>query len=212
MILKVETLRPTDRVGFNQMLGIYRASIESSEQKPPETIAALLQDKRYSILAASNEAGVIGFAMSFFPEGQDFWLLEYMAVDARARSSGVGVALFRAALSAGRNHGPCVLEVDQPGAPVSATNDPAARLRFYAREGCRRVEGLSYILPLDVGGQPPPMHLLVHGLRDQASLPAATLRRWISTIYTDVYSCTAHDARIDRMMSTLGLQVALATL
>jgi hypothetical protein len=82
MMLKVETLRPTDRVGFNQMLGIYRASIESSEQKPPETIAALLQDKRYSILAASNEAGVIGFAMSFFPEGQDFWLLEYMAVDA----------------------------------------------------------------------------------------------------------------------------------
>jgi hypothetical protein len=74
------------------------------------------------------------------------------------------------------------------------------------------VEGLSYILPLDVGGQPPPMHLLVHGLRDQASLPAATLRRWISAIYTDVYSCTAHDARIDRMMSTLGLQVALATL
>jgi GNAT superfamily N-acetyltransferase len=212
MTLNVETLGRDDRAGFDQMLGIYRASIESSEQKPPETIAGLLQDKRYSILVARNAASVIGFAMSFLPESQDFWLLEYMAVDARARSSGVGVALFRAALSAGHSHGPCVLEVDQPGAPASANNDPAARLRFYARQGCRRVQGLSYILPLDVAGQPPPMHLLVHGLRDQASLPAATLRRWLSTIYTDVYACAAHDPRIDRMLSTLGPEVALAPL
>ncbi len=56
------------------------------------------------------------------------------------------------------------------------------------------------------------MYLLVHGLRDQASLPAATLRRWLSTIYTEVYTCAPHDARIDRMLSTLGPEVALAPL
>lgn len=206
---------PGDTTTFEQVLAIYQDSIERSEQKSADAIAALVADSHYDVLAASDQSGVTGFAMSFFPSDGGFWLLEYMAISVRCRSSGIGRTLFQGALAAGSARAgghPCVLEVDQPGGIVSATNDPVKRLRFYARQGCRRLEGLDYILPLETAGKPPAMHLLVHGLDGQNEVSRATVHRWLEVIYLEVYGCAAQDPRIDTMLSRLGDSVPLVGL
>jgi hypothetical protein len=46
------------------------------------------------LIAIYQASSVIGFAIVFVPVGEDFWLLEYMAVDAAERSGGHGYAIF----------------------------------------------------------------------------------------------------------------------
>lgn len=203
---------PQDRTTFQKLLTIYQEAIEIREQKSAAAIAALLLDKRYIIVVSRTNQDVTGFAIAFFPENESFWLLEYMAVAAHVRSKGIGSALFRATLSiAGARTGghPCLLEVDQPGATVSATNDPERRLRFYARLDCRRLAGLNYILPLEAPGIPPLMYLLIHGLNGENSVPKASVRSWLSTIYADVYGCAKDDPRIAVMLSKLPVNIEL---
>lgn len=211
MELAIEQLAPDDAQGLAQMLSIYRDAIEPSEQKTADTVANVLTDKRYIVLVARGEGGVRGFAILFVPPGDDFWLLEYIATS--VRSQGLGGRLFQAAIGAAfdrNSHAVGVFEVDQSGGAVSEHNDQISRLRFYARLGCRRIEGLNYILPLETAGVPPPMMLLVHGLDGQTEVGRERVRGWLSTIYRDVYGCPADDPRIDAMLSLAGPGLQLA--
>lgn len=212
--LDIAKLAPDDPVGFASMLAIYQQAIEPSEQKPAAEIAAIVANPRYCVLVLRVNGEVRGFAISYFPD-DDFWLLEYVAVDATVRSHGFGRALFFAARNAAEEraaNAPCVLEVDAPKPDMAPTNNVARRFRFYAALGCRRIEGLDYILPLTANGPPPPMTLLVHGLDGSDTLPKAQLARWLRTIYPEVYAQPADDSRIVTMLSPLPSQVPLALL
>jgi GNAT superfamily N-acetyltransferase len=213
MDTSVTPVDPEDRVTYRQLLSIYQEAIEPSEQKPADAIAAMLRDKRYSVIVSRTGADVTGLAMAFFPENGDFWLLEYVAVDTQLRSRGIGDVLFREVLSVAKSrigNYPCILEVDQLGAAVSISNDLEKRMRFYARQGCRRLDGLSYILPLDVAGTPPSMYLLVHGLNGQNKVPKLLVRSWLSSIYSEVYECIHDDPRIEMMLKQLGPTIELS--
>ncbi len=204
-------LAPGDRSGFDAMLRIYQRSIEPSEQKSASEIAAIAGNPSYSILVLSVNGEVRGFSISFFPSG-DFWLLEYLAVDESLRSHGFGRTLFLAAKNAAyeRNpNAPCILEVDDPSAGPTPDNNAARRFRFYRGLGCRRIEGLDYILPLAANGTPPRMTLLVHGIDDRDTLPKGQLARWLETIYRDVYARHSNDPRLVTMMSPLPDNVCL---
>ena len=212
MTTVIERMSPDDDAGWRLVLAIYRDAIEPSEQKPSDQVRKLASHPAYEVLVARRDGAVAGFAMQMFPSTGDFWLLEYVAVDRTQRSSGLGAELFRAALEAGvrRLPGvPAVLEVDQPGTQVSPGNDAARRLQFYARQGCRTVEGLTYVLPLATAGTPPPMQLLVQGLPGIDALPVATVKRWLTTLYVEVYGCEATDPRIEAMLATAGDHLAL---
>lgn len=211
----VAPVSPEDSAAFQALLAIYQEAIEKSEQKPPDAVAALLRDERYMFLVSRTGREITGFAIIFFPPDSDFWLLEYMAVAATARSTGIGGKLFQDTLVFGRTRSggnPCLLEVDQPNAPVSPSNDPRRRLQFYAANGCRRLVGLNYILPLDVAGTPPPMQLLVHGLDGSSDVPVAVVRVWLSTLYSQVYGCAPDDPRIDVMLDRMKAHIRLAPL
>ena len=204
--MHISRIEAGDQRRLQGLLGIYRASIEPSEQKPPHVLDGMLLDPRYAFLALEHGEDVCGFAIVFVPATRDFWLLEFMAVDAAHRGEGFGEALLRASVAYGGSLVPGaigVLEVDEPGGLVSPGNDPVARLRFYARQGCRKVEGLRYILPLDVAGTPPPMQLLVHASANVRCLRKDKLRTWLVTLYVDVYGQSRADARIDAMLSPL---------
>lgn len=214
MSILIHQLPAEDEAGFVQMLEIYQNSIERSEQKPAAKVRALLTDPRYLVLVARMDERVIGFSMSFLAPADGFWLLEYMAVSSTARSTGIGARLFHATASAAGWRMPNavgLLEVDEPGAAVSATNDPAARLRFYSRVGCRRIGEFTYILPLDHNGPPPPMMLLFVGDATTMSLPRDRVRGWLSTVYRDVYGCSPDDPRIDTMLSHSSPSLQLRT-
>ena len=209
----IAVLAQDDRAGFEQMSRIYQRSIELSEQKSAAEIAATVADPQYSVLVLRVNREVRGFAIFCFL-ASDIWLLEYLAVDDALRSRGNGTALFLAAKHAADARNPsaqCVLEVDRP-APVAAPGDDRARrLSFYRALGCRRIEGLDYILPLTANGKPPPMMLLVHGL-DGPTLPKAKLAHWLGAIYANVYAQLPGDRRIADMLSSLPEQVPLISL
>lgn len=191
---------------------IYRDAIEPSEQKSQALLRSHLDDRRYGFLVAEAEERVAGFAMVFIPEESDFWLLEYMAVDADVRSAGVGSLLFQAAVDlAGQRvpDAPGLLEVDAPHAQLTPSSPIRRRLSFYARKGCRLIDDLNYILPLSHAGMPPPMWLLLHGYRDRDTIGKTTLERWLATLYRDVYSRPTTDERLARMASRLPDRVGL---
>jgi hypothetical protein len=49
------------------------------------------------------------------------------------------------------------------------------------------IDGLDYILPLNVSGAPPAMTLLTHGLEADATVSKERVHEWLRTIYVDVY-------------------------
>ena len=184
----------------------YAAAIEPSEQKPPELLRRHVGDDRYSFLVAEIDGEVVGFAAVFVPSSRDFWLLEYLAVDASRRSAGLGAILFDAAVARARDIVPVtfgLLEVDAADAIVGEGNDIPRRLLFYARKRCRKIEGLRYLLPLLLRGTPPTMQLLVHGRPDQSSIVRSTLHDWLVTLYVEVDHQPDDDPGLARMTAHL---------
>lgn len=197
-------LAPDDGEAFDQLVAIYQAAIVASEQKSPAELREMLRNPRYRMLVARDASGtILGFAILYFPLAGEFWLLEYMAVDTRLRSRGLGGRIFAAAKQLATSlagSAPCVLEVDQPRAGI-ADDDTSRRLRFYHRLGCRKVAHLNYVLPLRAHGTPPPMWLLVHGLEGRDFLSADEIEAWLRAIYVEVYARQPDDPRIITMMS-----------
>ncbi len=211
MTVSIVPLRSCSDRRFDAVTNIYRDAIEPSEQKSLPQLRAQLDDPRYACLLAETAAGeVVGFAITFIPHTKDFWLLEYVAVDGNARSSGLGSKLLHAAVAYASEHAPDapgILEVDAPRDGLDAASQIRRRLDFYARHGCRRIEGLSYILPLSHAGTPPPMQLLLLARGD--TIDKMQLRRWLTTLYRDVYAQSSDDGRLERMLSHLPDSIAL---
>lgn len=212
MGLMISELATGDRQRFHALLHIYQESIEPSEQKPPEAIAKLLENDTHKFLVATKEETVVGFAMLFFPSGVECWLLDYMATQSTIRSSGVGAALFAAATDAAqqwRGSSVGLMEIDKPlvGTPNFGTS--LRRQSFYAKCGCRRIAGLDYLLPQVGVGSPPPMQLVLYQTAPSASIGKAVLGSWLSALYSQLYSCSAEDPRITRMLSSLPSAIEL---
>ncbi|MBA4172079.1 MAG: hypothetical protein C0511_05355 [Hyphomicrobium sp.] len=211
--MTIEKFNPTSQSDADRLIGIYQSSIERSEQKPEAALRCLLTDQRYDVLVARDDHGcIVGFAMNFYPHTRDFWLLEYMAVEKAQRSAGQGTALFQGAVEWASRRlpmAPGLLEVDVPPPDAPVDDDRVRRLRFYARHDCRGVIGLDYLLPLDAGGVPPPMMLLVIDPLARANWPAAMVCSWIETMYTEVYGQRPNDARISTMCAALGNPVVV---
>lgn len=212
---KFTVLRSARSRAFTALLDIYRGSIEVSEQKTPDALAAAVRDPRYRFVAAERGGAVVGFAICFRPDDAPFWLLEYMATDQAQRSAGLGGAMFAWCRGAYAEDGVsiAVLEVDAPeGGPKRTARDRTRRLAFYARQGCRVLDGLAYELPLATQGKPPPMLLLAHAPARVKTVSKARLRGWLKQIYVEVYGTAPDDPRISRMVSPLPANVPLALL
>lgn len=199
-----EPLAAADSSSFEEFYRIYKESIAVREQKPRDQIAALIERPDYRLLLARRSGRIVGFSVVFLPRHEPFALLEYMAIQEAERSGGIGAELFRRSLL----DRPVLLEVDSDQSGDWAINH--RRILFYRRLGCRRVEGLSYILPLPLEGPPPEMDLMIHVPPATDRLSKSELERWLKVIYRDVYGCSADDFRIDQMMESVADPVGIA--
>jgi len=215
MAIAIKALSTDDDRSLAEVIRIYQSAIEPSEQKPPETLEAMVGDPRYMVLAASDGALVVGFSISFFPSTKSFWLLEYMAVDALVRSRGLGAQLFRETIRRGTArllHSPCLLEVDRPP-PAGGTDDEKwRRLQFYRRQGCLALEPLDYILPLEFAGSPPPMKILVCGADVGARFDREWVKNVLAALYAEVYDVPTSDPRFTSMIAGLPESLELSVL
>lgn len=190
-----ELLDAADGAAFEDLYRIYTESIAAGEQKSRDQIATSAGRPDYRFLLARRNGRVTGFSILFLPAGEPFALLEYLAVRLEDRSGGVGAELFRRNLPDRF----VLVEVDSERSGDREINQ--RRIRFYRRLGCRRVEGISYILPLS--GSPPEMELMIHVPLAIDHLSKSMLENWLRVIYRDVYGCPPEDPRIVRMLESV---------
>ncbi|HWJ69680.1 MAG TPA: GNAT family N-acetyltransferase [Sphingobium sp.] len=194
---------PAQRAAF---FAIYHEALPPSERKADDDILVQAERDDGVLELAELDGVAVGFLILYRARAQPIALLEYLGVAANARSGGLGAQLFAriAELSAGRT---LLIEVETDRETDAPDIDQRIRRkRFYARQGCRQLAHLAYVMP-PVGPQaPPPMDLLV--LTDRALVERTTLQAWLDDIYRHVYDQRQDDPMIARMTDGLPDQLA----
>jgi hypothetical protein len=200
-------LESCDGETLRQLYAIYTTSIAVREQKPEAWIATMIGAPQYRVWIAKEGGLVRGFSILFLPVIEGFALLEYMAVALERRNRGLGGELFRRsvehAVTPDGRRVPVLLEIDSDREESSDRAMRTRRERFYRRLGCARITGLKYLMPLPGEGPAPEMDLMVYCAEPLGRLRRSELKRWLETIYRDVYRCSPADLRIGQMLHDL---------
>lgn len=196
---------------FEEFYWIYEKSIDIRERKPRVQISDTTTKPDYKILLLKRNSVVVGFSILFCSTIESFCLLEYMAVHPSYRNLGLGRELFLHTVNdVASNCGavPILLEVDSDREQSADLEIRKRRQCFYRRLGCRRIGGLSYVLPLRGEGLPPQMDLMIY-FPGSFVLKRHQLEKWLKVIYKKVYNCSYDDPRILHMMEVIGDPVNL---
>jgi GNAT superfamily N-acetyltransferase len=203
----LEQLESVHGEPFRQLYSIYAASITPREQKPEAWIRAMVVAPDYRVYVTKAAGRVLGFSILFLRPVENFSLLEYMAVAPEQRSKGLGSTLFQqtvalAVAPQGANL-PVLLEIDSDREASSDQAIRTRRERFYRRLGCVKISGLQYLMPLQGVGPAPEMDLMTYWAESLGRLARDDLKRWLQTMYRDVYRCSPDDPRIRQMLEPL---------
>lgn len=195
---------------FADLVRIYTEAHPASERKRPALLAQMIEQPKYLFLVAIEAESVVGFAIALAFQDADAGLLEYMAVDARYRSQGIGRELFIAVTEQEAFAKRFLLaEVDSDKQPSEERAERTRRKGFYRRLGCREVEGLQYLMPPVSAATPPPMDLFVYRKGLPEAVQRGEIQRWLESIYSEVYGLGVDDPRIASMVVSLPLQPRL---
>jgi GNAT superfamily N-acetyltransferase len=200
--MHIAPLEINDRERFDAFYAIYRVSFPLSEQKSYEELLRMGSLASYTIFTAQNNEEILGFCIMFHDREVDFYLLEYMAIDAQKRSLGLGSKLFRTStqhLIHAYGLKPLVIEIDSPEKPSDEQHTREKREQFYRKQGARKIDSFDYILPLKSDETPPPMELLVYH-PSLTHISKEQLRCWLEALYANVYGCDKDDVRIAVML------------
>jgi GNAT superfamily N-acetyltransferase len=196
--LAIEPLYVGHGADADALIALYRQAIPARERKHDDVIRGMASSPDHRLAVAKQGGELVGFFVLF--RGERLALLEYMAVADARRGAGLGAALYRAARTAAGAR-PLLIEVESDRGAVPDLAVRRKRLAFYRKLGCRRVDGLDYLLPLPGEGAPPTMDLLVDGAGD--AVPPATVAAWLREVYAGVYGCGGDDRRLRTMIASL---------
>lgn len=199
----LRTATPAQRAAF---FGLYHEALPPSERKADAVILAQAERDDCIVELAETDGAAVGFLILYRAQAHAMALLEYLGVAATARSGGLGARLFAriAALSAGRT---LLIEVEtdrEPDAPD--IEQRRRRKRFYARQGCRQLAHLVYVMPA-VGNEAPPLMDML-AITEHEAVARATLQTWLTDIYRQVYGQPQDDPMIARMIDGLPERLA----
>lgn len=204
MTIEFKTLRDDKGSEFEQLDAIYCEAIPSSERKPRDSLAAMVRFPSYRLIVGILDEKVVAFSILYLFANPLFALLEYMAVDHTIRGQGLGSATFHEStrlITAELGSVPVLLEVDSDREDAVDRDNRLRRVEFYRKLGCRRIDGLDYILPLETGEQPPLMDLMIWQEPVPSSLSAVALQSLLREVYVNVYHCHSDDKRISDMLA-----------
>jgi len=125
--IRISQLEPDDAAGLDHVYALYREAILRTEQRPEAEFRALIQRPDYRFVVARLDEVIIGFAVSWVPEGGDFWLFEYAAVTPEARGNKIGSHLLLASRQLIGIERTALIEVDAN----TGSEEQAKRLEFY---------------------------------------------------------------------------------
>jgi GNAT superfamily N-acetyltransferase len=202
MALHVKALEQNDSKEFDGFYAIYSTSFPLCEQKSRDALFAMQHASFYTIFLAYNDEKIVGFCIMYHPHDDDFFLLEYMAVDERLRGIGLGSTLLQSSIDQlFKTHGTraLLIEIDSPEKSSAEQEIREKREVFYRRLGALKIDPFDYILPSQTSELAPPMELLVYHptLREVSK---ESLQTWLEKLYVDVYGCSKTDPRIAHML------------
>ena len=202
MALKVHALEQNNTHEFDGFYAIYSVSFPLSEQKSRDALLQMVHTSFYTIYLAYNDEKIVGFCIMYHPHNEDFFLLEYMAIDEKERGIGLGSTLLKNSIEHLFNtHGirALLIEIDSPEKDSNEKEIRKKREQFYRRLGALKIDPFDYILALQSSEEAPAMELLVyHPYMKEVS--KETLHLWLEKLYTDVYGCSKNDSRIAHML------------
>ncbi len=200
---KVEPADKNNTQLVERVYQIYSESIAVREQKPKSKFIECFKKSNYFNFVIRNELNeIVGFTMFFTDPPLKFSLLEYMAVDQKFRSAGLGSKLLAESFEHCfkiANIKQVIIELDSPQEACADQKIREKRFQFYARLGCKEIDGLNYILPLPGEGALPQMILLMYEKVDSKEISSSELQQVVSKIYTEVYDCSPSDPRLSQM-------------
>lgn len=202
MALHVKALSPGDMTNFDGIYAIYSLAFPKSEQKPKDALIKMFHSPSYTFYLAFNDEKALGFCVMYHPKNDNFFLLEYMAIEENQRDSGIGSLLLAYSIEQlFKTHGERTLlvEIDAPLCSLEKQEIHQKREQFYRRFGFLKIDPFNYVLALKSDELPPPMKLLVYDLNVD-SISKATLLHWLERLYVDVNDCSIHDPRIAQML------------
>ena len=202
MALSIKTLSHQNTSEFDGFYAIYSRAFPLSEQKSRDALVAMQQASCYTIYLAYDDEKIVGFCIMYHPYNEDFFLLEYMAIDEKKRSLGFGSTLLTHSIEQlFATHGTRIIliEIDAPKEASLEQTICTKREEFYRRLGALKIESFEYILPLQLHGKPPPMKLLVY-CPTVCTLSKKMLQTWLEKLYMGVYGCSKNDPRITQML------------
>ena len=203
MALHVKALTREDAQEFDGFYAIYSTAFPRSEQKSRDALLQMQHASFYTIYLAYNDEKNVGFCIMYHPYDEDFFLLEYMAVDENQRGIGLGSTLLKNSIEQlFETHGTraLLIEIDSPEKSSVEQEIREKREAFYRRLGALKIDPFDYILPSQTSELAPPMELLVYHptLRE---ISKETLQTWLEKLYVDVYGCSKTDSRIAHMLA-----------
>jgi hypothetical protein len=142
--------------------------------------------------------------MMYHPHNDNFFLLEYMAIDPQKRSKGLGSFLLQHSIQLlfkAYETRPILIEIDSPEQASEEQEIRERREAFYRKMGALKIEPFDYILPLQGEQTPPPMELLVYH-PNMREVSKERLQIWLEKLYTGVYGCPKNDPRIAFMLKS----------
>lgn len=202
MALHVKALEHTNSEEFDGFYAIYSTAFPLCEQKSRDALLAMQHATFYTIYLAYNDEKIVGFCIMYHPHNEDFFLLEYMAVDESLRGIGLGSTLLQSSIDhLFKTHGTraLLIEIDSPEKSSKEQEIREKREEFYRRLGALKIDPFDYILPSQTSELAPPMELLVYHptLREVSK---ESLQTWLEKLYENVYGCTKDDPRIASML------------
>jgi len=174
MALHVKALERQNATEFDGFYAIYSSSFPLCEQKSRDALLAMQHASFYTIYLALNDEKIVGFCIMYHPKNDNFFLLEYMAIDAHQRGIGLGSTLLKNSINQlFKTHGirALLIEIDSPEKASSEQAICEKRELFYRHIGALKIDPFDYILPLQTHEVAPPMELLVFHptMRDMVS-------------------------------------------
>lgn len=202
MALHVKALEHNNSEEFDGFYAIYSTSFPLSEQKSRDALLTMQHATFYTIYLAYNDEKIVGFCIMYHPHDDDFFLLEYMAVDETQRGIGLGSTLLQNSIDhlfKTQGTRALLIEIDSPEKSSIDHEIRKKRETFYRRLGAFKIDPFDYILPSQTSELAPPMELLVYHptLREVSK---ETLQTWLKKLYVNVYGCSQKDPRIASML------------
>ena len=188
MSVDIRSLKKEDIYEFDGFYAIYSTSFPQSEQKSREALMLMKDSLEYTVFIAYYDEKIAGFCIMYHPLNDDFFLLEYMAVDATLRGLGVGSTLLTQSIQSLFNtYGTraLLIEIDSPEKASHEQQIREKRELFYRRLGALKIDPFDYILPLQTNEEPPPMELLVYHPTMKV-VSKDQLHQWITKLYVNV--------------------------